>query len=246
MLDDWVAQIGRVREEREDLARHLSGEPPSLLKDLHEKHEAFKKAKSALKRAVRNLEDAKDEGINFAPAEAALKDARRTVQGAERALHQARFEAATLAAAHFPEVLAREALLRVGKVDGLNEDEVRAVLVERELTHYEREVRLSEKDARHEVWRASYDGEACVLKEYKLDSPDEWKALVKEVTILRQLSSCPYVANVQAVFHAEHAYVQLPFYNGGDMRRWLSNREPKMWQRTALLKQARAKPAWRA
>ena len=28
-LDEWVAQIGRVREEREDLRRHVSGEPPA-------------------------------------------------------------------------------------------------------------------------------------------------------------------------------------------------------------------------
>ena len=29
VLDEWVAQIGRVREEREDLRRHVSGEPPA-------------------------------------------------------------------------------------------------------------------------------------------------------------------------------------------------------------------------
>ena len=44
VLDEWVAQIGRLREEREDLGRHVSGEPPSL-EDLHMKHDMFKKAK---------------------------------------------------------------------------------------------------------------------------------------------------------------------------------------------------------
>jgi len=239
VLDEWVAQIGRLREEREDLGRHVSDEPPSL-EDLHMKHEALKQAKGALKKATRGLEDAKDEGVNLAPAEAALKVTRRAVQAAEKALHQARFEAATLAKAHFPELFAREVLLRVGKADGLDEDEVRAVLVERELTHYEREKRLSGKDARHEVWRMSYDGEACVLKEYKLDSRDEWRALVKEVTILRRLASCPYVADVQAVFETpDHtaAYVQLPYYNGGDMLQWLTKTAPEVWRRKALLGQ---------
>ena len=238
-LDEWVVQIGRVREEREDFGRHVSGEPPSL-EDLHEKHEALKKAKRTLRDSTRGLEDAREDGVDLAPAQAALKVARRAVQAAEKALHQARFEAATLASAHFPELFAREVLLRVGKADGLDEDEVRAVLVERELAHYEREARLSDKDARHEVWRASYDGEACVLKEYKLDSRDEWKALVKEVTVLRRLASCPYVADVQAVFETpDHtaAYVQLPYYNGGDMLQWLTKTAPEVWRRKALLGQ---------
>ena len=241
VLDEWVAQIGRVREEREDLGRHVSGKPPSL-ENLHEKHEAFKKAKRNLREKTNKLEDAKDGGVDLAPAQAALKDARRAVQAAEKALHQVRFEAAMLASAHFPELLAREPLLRVGKVDGLNEDEVRAVLVERELAHYELGDRLSDKDARHEVLRASYDGEACVLKEYKLDSRDDWKALVKEVTILRRVASCPFVANVQAVFETQDlkaAYVQLPYYDGGDMLQWLTmpKTAPVVRQRKVLLGQ---------
>ena len=83
-----------------------------------------------------------------------------------------------MASVHFPELLIREDVLRISAAAGLDgEEEVRSLLVERELAHYEREARLSDKDARHEVWKASYDGEACVLKEYKLDDADEWKVL---------------------------------------------------------------------
>ena len=102
VLDEWVAQIGRVREEREDLGRHVSGEPPSL-EDLHMKHDMFKKAKRFLRDKTNELENAREDGVNLAPAQKALKEARRAMQAAERALHQARFEAATLASAHFPE-----------------------------------------------------------------------------------------------------------------------------------------------
>ena len=39
------------------------------------------------------------------------------------------------------------------------------------------------------MWRASYDGEPCVLKEYKLDDRAEWTALAKEVKLLGQLGA---------------------------------------------------------
>ena len=53
--------------------------------------------------------------------------------------------------------------------------------------------------------------QACVLKEYKLDNADEWKALAKEVQLLGQLAHCPYIADVQAVFVThEPTYAAFP------------------------------------
>jgi hypothetical protein len=47
-------------------------------------------------------------------------------------------------------------------VQGVDSDELREVLVERELAHYEREPRpLSRPGARHKVYKASYGGEVC-------------------------------------------------------------------------------------
>ena len=67
------------------------------------KHDMFKKAKRFLRDKTNELENAREDSVNLAPAQKALKEARRAMQAAERALHQARFEAATLASAHFPE-----------------------------------------------------------------------------------------------------------------------------------------------
>ena len=109
------------------------------------------------------------------------------------------------------------------------------MLVERELAHYEDRTRISAKEARHEVWRASYDGETCVLKEYRLDDASEWKLLAKEVRLLGQLAH-PHIATVDAVFVQQEptyaAYVQLPYFSGGDMLSWLRRSSPPdLWRR---------------
>ena len=241
-LDAWIARVRELQEEKSEMDRQTGGGPPSM-DELRTVHESLKEAKRTLRAAQRRLEDAKDDGDDITDATATLKAARRGVQAAERAMHRERTALASIAAAHFPELLVREALLRIGTDTGLDEEEsVRALLVERDLAHYDKDVRLSAKQARHDVWRARYDGEECVLKEYKLDDGDEWKALTKEVKLLNQLAHCPFIADVQAVFIRSaddglKAYVQLPYYNGGDMLAWLGKNAPQMWRRKALLSQ---------
>ena len=242
-LDAWLATVGGWREERDELAPHASGTPPSV-EEVRALQKALQQAKLRLKEAGRKLEDAEDAKEDgepstvMQPLQAEETAARRAVQAAERSLHRARIALARIASAHFPEMLERESLLRLGGKAGLGEEEVRSLLVERKLAHYEREARLSDKDARHEVWKASYDGEACVLKEYKLDDDAEWRELVKEVRLLGQLSH-PHIVVVQAVFEeqAPHRGVQLPYYSGGDMLAWLKGTDHEMWRRKALLKQ---------
>ena len=175
-----------------------------------------------------------------AQAKEKVSACKREVQRAERALHRERTALAAVASAHFPELLEND-LFHLNGGGGADSEALGPLLVQRELSHYERESRLSERDARHEVWRASYDGEACVLKEYKLDEPAEWSALLKEVRLLQQLALCPYIAGVQCVFEQRNptysAYVQMPFYDGGDMLGWIRAQQPEMWQRKQLLGQ---------
>jgi serine/threonine protein kinase len=268
MLDEWVTQLGRVREEREDLSRHA--ERPSTDK-LHALHEAWNGVTDVLEDRLGEENKAKRRLNASHAADAAIeatRQARRDVQCAQRALHVERTRLAQVAAAHFPELFAMEPLLKLGAAEGVDSDELRRVLVERELTHYDDRVRISKKDGRHEVWRASYAGdgakaELCVLKEYKLNDASEWKALLKEVKLLGQLSECQFIASVDAVFVVYEpsyaAYVQLPYYNGGDMLHWLNgtvpekswlelglrnlglsdrrSRRPEVWQRKVLLGQ---------
>ena len=103
-----------------------------------------------------------------AQAKEKVSACKREVQRAERALHRERTALAAVASAHYPELLEND-LFHLNGGGGADSEALGPLLVQRELSHYERESRLSERDARHEVWRASYDGEACVLKEYKLD-----------------------------------------------------------------------------
>ena len=272
MLDEWVAQIDRVREEREDLVRHA--ERPST-DELRALHESWNGVTDVLEDRLADENKAKRRANAPHAADAAIQAtrlARRDVQCAQRALHQERIRLAQLAAAHFPELFAMEPLLKLGALEGVDSDELRRVLVERELTHYDDRVRISAKDGRHEVWRASYaagDGakaEPCVLKEYKLNDASEWHALLKEVKLLGQLSECLFIASVDAVFVVHEpsyaAYVQVPYYNGGDMLQWLNgavpegpepswlernlrslglsdrrNKKPEIWQRKVLLGQ---------
>ncbi|KOO29490.1 hypothetical protein Ctob_015807 [Chrysochromulina tobinii] len=205
MLDEWVTQMGRVREEREDLSRHA--ERPSTDK-LHALHEAWNGVTDVLEDRLGEENKAKRRLNAPHAADAAIeatRQARRDVQCAQRALHVERTRLAQVAAAHFPELFAMEPLLKLGAAEGVDSDELRRVLVERELTHYDDRVRIGKKDGRHEVWRASYAGdgakaELCVLKEYKLNDASEWKALLKEVKLLGQLSECQFIASVDAVF----------------------------------------------
>ena len=75
------------------------------------------------------------------------------------------FSPSQVASTRCPELYA-EPLLRLGSVQGVDSDELRQVLVERELAHYEREPRpLSRPGARHKVYKASYGGEVCVLSD---------------------------------------------------------------------------------
>ena len=243
-LDAWTSCVSGFQEERDALQLHAAGEAPSM-EGVRCLETALKQAKKTLRKADFDLKDAMAEGEDLAAAQASVRSARRAVQAAERALHRARTELASVASVHFPEMLVREALLRIGSassaVDG--EDEVGARLVERELAHYDKEARtISVAGARHKVWKATYDGEPCVLKEYELDDKAEWKALAKEVKLLGQLgANCPYIADVQAVFLQPEpyvAYVQLPYYNGGDLMHWLgANSSAELWRRKALLGQ---------
>ena len=248
-----MLEIGTVREEREDLLRHA--ERPSTV-ELHTLHKAWIAATDDLDDRQTEERRAKRHASAAEEAIQATHQARSAVQRAERALHAERMRLAQVAAAHFPELFAMEPLLKLGAAEGVDSDELRRVLVERELSHYNDMKLISATDGRHKVWRASYAGdqaeaELCVLKEYNLSNASEWKALLKEVNLLGQLSKCLmtslmtslitddlphqvnllgqlseclFIATVDAIFvvnaqDSYAAYVQLPYYNGGDMLR---------------------------
>ena len=78
-----------------------------------------------------------------------------------------------------------------------------------------------------------------MLKEYELKDTSEWKRLAKEVKLLHLLAH-PHITTVEAMFVQTEpyaAYLQLPYYSGGDMLLWLTVHQPEMWHRKALLGQ---------
>jgi colicin import membrane protein len=248
-LDTWMDRINGMREDEAELLRHAERPSDDVLRVLRARNEAWIAATDDLEvKELTERQAAKRRASAPGAADAAIRatrEARRKVQSAQRALHLERTRLAKMAAVHFPELFAMEPLLKLGAAEGVDSDELRALLVERELSHYDDRVRISAKDGRHEVIKASYVGEGgeaeqCVLKEYKLDNPSEWKLLAKEVRLLSQLSDCPFIAPIQAVFVQSEpyaAYVQLRLYSG-DMRAWLSSEAPPaLWRRKALLGQ---------
>ena len=90
------------------------------------------------------------------------------------------------------------------------------------------------------VRRAVFDGEPCVLKEYELGDAKEWDKLRKEVRLLCGLRH-PHIATLQAVFQqpgdSPVAYLQLAFYEGGDLSQWLEVQAPDMPRRKTVLQQ---------
>ena len=89
--------------------------------------------------------------------------------------------------------------------------------------------------------RAVFDGEPCVLKEYELGkNAKQWERLLKEVRLLCELRH-PHIAALQAVFQqpgdSPVAYLQLAFYEGGDLSQWLEAQAPDMPRRKTVLQQ---------
>ena len=152
-LSEWEKEAAHMRAELEDLRPHAGGQAPCL-KDLRQLHQTWEVA-------LDELIDAKADQNKRRPppdAEEKVRSARRAVQTAERELRHARVRLAALASAHFPELFAREPLLRLGT--GADGDVLEEVLVERELDHYSgpdgggaKSHMLSAPNARHRVYR---------------------------------------------------------------------------------------------
>ncbi len=82
-------------------------------------------------------------------------------------------------------------------------------------------------------YQATYDGRVCVLKEFNLHDDKETTLFRNEVKRLRALQhAC--VVSVETTFVCETmfqgakavlGYIQIPFYEGGDLARWLTTDE---------------------
>jgi len=97
--------------------------------------------------------------------------------------------------------------------------------------------RISVSSGRHTVYKASIEGRDCILKEHVMNNNREIKRLLKETRILKTLNH-PAVASIDEVVlgtDGSKAYIQMPFYKGGNMLNWLNQRNQSKQQMKAVL-----------
>jgi serine/threonine protein kinase len=84
--------------------------------------------------------------------------------------------------------------------------------------------RASEGKSRHQVFKGTdEDGQAVVLKEYKLNNAREVRVLEKEVSRLKQAKH-PCVVPVLKVFQdGGNGYLVMPFYPNGDLEQFVAS-----------------------
>eukprot|EP00743_Colponemidia_sp_Colp-15_P009984 GILK01010955.1.p1 GENE.GILK01010955.1~~GILK01010955.1.p1 ORF type:complete len:1401 (-),score=269.56 GILK01010955.1:37-3882(-) len=82
---------------------------------------------------------------------------------------------------------------------------------------------LAAPGQRRMLFKATLDGEAVVLKEYGLHSPQSWQQLQNELKMLRRVQN-PHVMPLRAAFVSEDrfkAYAVFPFFANGALDHWV-------------------------
>ena len=93
---------------------------------------------------------------------------------------------------------------------------------------------------RHDVYKATLAGTVYALKEYSLADGKDKRKLLKEAKMLQKLEH-PCIVEINSVVFSHgdglRAYIQQPYYEGGDMRRWLAEQTPSADQMKAVLRE---------
>lgn len=95
---------------------------------------------------------------------------------------------------------------------------------------------------RHDVYKATLDGRVCVLKGYRLLDPSDSRKLMREARTIQELNH-PSVVDIDGVVLGEgnlHAYIQMPFYRGGNMLEWMEKGERSEEELRAILHEVTA------
>lgn len=90
---------------------------------------------------------------------------------------------------------------------------------------------------RHAVFKAELDGRECVLKEYNLRHNSDSRRLVREVLMLNKLNH-QGIVKIEGVVMGEQAstaYVQMPYFRGGNMKEWLERKDRSKDEIRAIL-----------
>ncbi|GMI29149.1 hypothetical protein TeGR_g11050 [Tetraparma gracilis] len=178
----------------------------------------------------RQFNDAKNALENKDNSESDVDEARQSFAAAEKAFQDERLRISSLATAHHPHLFLLHPSLRMSDAD-LGSD---GLFVEgRHLDHFSDVTKFAK--SRHQIRVATIHGSRCVLKEYDdRGDPKAWRRMRREARLLRLLGEHPHIANIDHVFiHPPHegtrlAYLQMPFYEGGNLLEWLTSRAPEI------------------
>ena len=94
--------------------------------------------------------------------------------------------------------------------------------------------------SRHKLFKAKWENEDCVLKEFSLDNTNDMKSFRKEIKNLSELKH-PNIVEIECYFIEEgeslRGYIHMPFYEGGHLNVWIKNKKPSELQLQRILTQ---------
>jgi serine/threonine protein kinase len=184
--------------------------------------------------------------------EGQIDSARRNLQKCLREFRESLAQISRLSVSLFPEL---PLCMNPGHLSGksekgslalelfIQEPEVAALFDgDRGLSHYTNITYLSRTpQSRHDVDRASFDGQHVALKKYNLQSEASIKTLRQELAVLARLKH-PNIISVRLFFEEKGAaYVEFPMYDC-DMEAWLNGGSPPHTPTCTLLRMISCAP----
>ena len=213
-MQPMIAELHRLKQQQQDGSPNIAS--------LHSLQNQLKQLKKDIRQVHRQREDQEEDEGHGTPRsrtelETREKELRQQLRQCEREYETQLGQLALEAFNHFPELLLQyKELAAFVDQDGLEREH-------RSLSQYEEKETLSAPpESRHLVLKAKLDGEWVVLKRFDVKNPTGRHALMKEVRLLKRLQH-PCIAEVRCVFwekstHGTHAFVEMPFYDGGDLQ----------------------------
>jgi serine/threonine protein kinase len=129
----------------------------------------------------------------------------------------------------FPEIKVLRPQLKIDnflETDGLEKET-------RSIDNYEELVELKvDAGVRHKLFKGKWDGHECVLKQFQFTNAQDIRAFRREIQALIRLKHTN-MAEIECFFLDEMnqlGYIQLPFYDGGNLSEWRDKHKPPNFQ----------------
>ena len=216
-----------VKDPHEELLKKVGGAKQELKRHERELRDAKRRVEDVQEDVQEEAVEGQEAAARMQEAEAEVEASRRGLQACMRSYRQNLAEIFRLSSSLFPElpfvVKGREATSHLATFLLTYEPQVAALLaVDRKLAHYSNVTALSRTpESRHDVDRASFDGQDVALKKYNVKNDDSLKTLYRELVVLSQLKHPNIIpVNLFIIEDKGAVYVEFPLYSS-DMEEWL-------------------------